>query len=229
MGMTSSLNSTIELGGSSTGRSLTTFDSLWFKARGGTVLASELAYSGDYKPITYVDIDLPPDKYGFGRITNQHDLTSPSPVSYFENVADPLDTVTEITLAFKTSESEDFEDGMDSILSENLADILQRRGWISVAGILAIILTEGVNRLVASEALKILGEVQDDATHQSRRQVLEYLMLEHPSAYIRDGAVYGLTTMNDPASIPAFKQALEKEDIPLLRHLIEIALEDLKG
>jgi hypothetical protein len=49
-------------------------------------------------------------------------------------------------------------------------------------------------------------------------------LLQGESVYIRDGALIGLVSINDPATISTLKQAIQQESIPLLRKLIIEAL-----
>jgi len=79
---------------------------------------------------------------------------------------------------------------------------------------------------VIAEALKWLARVPHPGTHDRRRLTIEGA-LRHEAMEVRDGAILGLWSIEDPASIPAVREALPKEAVPWLRDEMEKLLQQL--
>jgi hypothetical protein len=120
------------------------------------------------------------------------------------------------------------------LLAEDLSDGL----LISVLNLIApgdaameivsdLILQNRAAPEVAAEALRCLGQVQSEATHEARRRLLER-SLSSASHVTRDGAVAGLSSLRDPGAIPALEAAAAREDYRLLRANMFEVLERLK-
>lgn len=105
--------------------------------------------------------------------------------------------VSEIEALFAAAGSETFEDGFDSVLSLELQRLVLRRGETTLEIISDVILGDRVASEVAAETLRCLGEMDNRATHNARRQLLERC-LACSSHVTRDGAVVGLSDLNDP-------------------------------
>jgi HEAT repeats len=121
---------------------------------------------------------------------------------------------------FAAGKGEFFHDGMESEFSRALLSLVDRYRDVAVEILADLIMGENVNPAVASEALRWIGQIDDLSSHLSRRRLLEQA-LTSPSAWIRDGAVLGLASMDDPESIHAIKQAFDREQVKELRHEME--------
>ena len=164
------------------------------------------------------------EKGRFWQIVDQH-----GPFS----ALDPDDSIrerllSEIETLFAVAENESFEDGFDSVLSLELQRLVLQYGDATLEIVSDLIFEDRVAPGVAREALSCLGAMDDKATHEGRRCVLER-SLACPSHVARDGAVTGLFDLDDPRSIPALEAAAERETYRLLRaNMLELA-EQLRG
>jgi HEAT repeat protein len=121
---------------------------------------------------------------------------------------------------FAAGKDEFFQDGMESEFSKNLLLLLDRYGEVGVEILTDLIMSENVNPAVASEALRWVGQIENPATHLGRRRLLEQA-LSAASAWVRDGAVLGLASMDDPAALDAVKLVLDREQVSELRYVME--------
>jgi hypothetical protein len=129
---------------------------------------------------------------------------------------------------FHTSWNEAFEDGMESAFSRSLQEFVRRHGVTAVNVITRLISNELVSVELASEALRWLGRMEDPTTYHDRRWLLEH-SLTHSSGYVRDGAVLGLSSMDDPHATSALRQAMAREPLPQLRKNMAQAIEQLEA
>jgi hypothetical protein len=122
----------------------------------------------------------------------------------------------EVQSLLAAAEHESFEAGFDSALALEFQRLVLMYGELplqTVAGLL------GENRMaprVAAEILACLGEMENAATYEVRRQLLEH-SLASASHVIRDGAVVALAGLRDPRSAAALERAAAQEAYPLLR------------
>lgn len=128
---------------------------------------------------------------------------------------------------FQLAKEEHFEDGMESIFSRALVDFVKKRGDIAIEAITETITDNDVNTETASESLRWLGLIEDPATHDSRLRLLEQC-LNSLSPHIRDGAVLGLSFLDDPNVIPHLVAAVEQEKYVELREDMKQVLDQLE-
>jgi len=140
----------------------------------------------------------------------------------------PQKVMDEIKSLFIAGREEFFEDGMESRFSKGLISAIGKYGELAIDVISDLILGEKVSPEVASEALRWIGYIDDDATYESRLHLLKE-SLKCSSPRVRDGAGLGLSFMNDPRAIGLLKEAIQKENIKLLRRNMEQVLEQLEG
>lgn len=133
------------------------------------------------------------------------------------------------TSIFINAKEEIFEDGMESEFSRNLSGFILSFGQPSMEAIIDLYLSNSVNTEVASEALRILGRLRHRVTYRERLWLLERSLLYSPFARVRDGALLGLSFLNDRLAIPPLKSAIEKESVLELRHDMERVLTQLEG
>ena len=130
---------------------------------------------------------------------------------------------------FINAKEEIFEDGMENEFSRNLSEFIVSFSQPAMEVIIDLFLSNSINTEVASEALRILGRLRHRITYRERLWLLERCLLYSPFARVRDGALLGLSFINDKLSIPPIKSAIEKETIPELRHDMKRVLAQLEG
>jgi hypothetical protein len=134
----------------------------------------------------------------------------------------------EIYNLFKASEEQNFEDGMETEFSKKLILLIKKYANEAIDIIAGLILYEGVNAEVASEALRWLGNIDHAPSYRFRLWLLER-SLRCPKARIRDGAILGLSFLNDPNAISYLKSAIEQEKCTGLRQDMEQVLAQLES
>jgi len=120
-----------------------------------------------------------------------------------------------------------FEDGMCSEFSEELTELISIYGHIVMDIISRIVLSEQTNLEVVSETMRIIGRVKDLMTFRDRLWLLERGLLSS-SARVRDGAIIGLSYLDNPISIPPLKVAVEREKIQELKEDMQQVLSQLE-
>jgi len=140
----------------------------------------------------------------------------------------PQKVMDEIESLFIAGREEFFEDGMESRFSKGLISAIEKYDDLAIDAISDLILSEKVSPEVASEALRWIGYIDDDATYESRLHLLEE-SLKCLSPRVRDGAGLGLSFMNDLRAIDSLKEAIQKEQSKLLRKNMVQVLEQLEG
>lgn len=133
----------------------------------------------------------------------------------------------ELTRLFAAARETISQDSMGSGFSRGLLAFLSHHGMEALIALDELISSEVVNHVIASEALRWLGHMIDPPSREARRGLLERSLLSK-SSFIRDGAVLGLAYIDDPRSIPALEQALEREEIATLRRDLELVLDQLR-
>jgi hypothetical protein len=129
---------------------------------------------------------------------------------------------------FETSEEDNFEDGMESDFSRELASLVKKYGALAMAEISYLINYGRVDSEVASEALRWLARINDPSTYGWRLWLLEK-SLSSDSPIVRDGAALGLVAMRDAHATEYIKKAIERESITELRLDLQGALEELEA
>lgn len=133
----------------------------------------------------------------------------------------------ELENLFARARGEIFEDGMESEFSRNLVALIEKHQDIAIEALADLIARGHTDSEVASEALRWVGHIENPITHQARLALLEQ-SLSASSARIRDGALLGLASMDDPRAIRSLERAIDREEVSELRDdMIEI-LEQLR-
>ncbi len=128
---------------------------------------------------------------------------------------------------FGAAHNEVFHDGMDSEFSDKLIIFLGQQGIWGATALTNFIVAEKVSPQSILEALKWIGKIRDPITQRQRRWLLER-SLSNLNVIIRDGAILGLSSMDDPSSIPAVERVLKQEENLMLREDMEQLLDQLK-
>ncbi len=116
----------------------------------------------------------------------------------------------QIELMFRAARYEVFEDGVESEFSNSLTAIVERFGELGVLELAGWLNGSQVATSVVAEALRWLGLIRDPKTHAIRRWLL-CDSLAASSVLVRDGAIVGLSYLNDPATKNYLKLASSRE------------------
>lgn len=134
---------------------------------------------------------------------------------------------TDLLILFHNAKEKVFKDGMESAFSRQLLAILKDYGDMAMNQINLLVEEDRIPHGVLAEALRWFGQMDDEATYPHRRWLLEYC-LRHQSAQVRDGAILGLSFLEDPRVIPALERAMTQELHQTLSSDIAQVLEDLR-
>ncbi|MHC4135087.1 MAG: HEAT repeat domain-containing protein [Planctomycetota bacterium] len=105
-----------------------------------------------------------------------------------------------------------FEDGRESAFSRGLAETVRRYGVQAMEYIFVVFARNRISVELASETLRCLGRLRAPKTRAFRRWLLEK-GLRHRAPLVRDSAVLGLDSMNDPRAADALEGAASVEPI----------------
>ena len=139
----------------------------------------------------------------------------------------PVELSQKIAVLFEAAKDQYFEDGMESEFSRELTALVEAYGNMAVHELAYLALFEKVNAEVASEAFRWLGNMHHGVSSPFRLWLLERSLL-CASAMVRDGAILGLASLDDPRAIPYIKRAIEREQCEELRKNMEQVLVQLE-
>ena len=129
---------------------------------------------------------------------------------------------------FAAAEDEVFEDGMESGFSRRLTALVERHGDKAIKFAAGYLESEELDEEVAAETLRQLGHSKHESTYRSRLNLLVQ-GLSSGSAMVRDGAILGLASMDDPVVISDVEEAVKREQDPELREDMNDVLEQLRA
>jgi len=129
---------------------------------------------------------------------------------------------------FIAAKEDAFEDGVESQFSRELMEAIKRYGNTAIDILGELIIKEVVDPEVASEALRWIGDIKHKPTYENRLQLLQQ-SLNCSSAKVRDGAILGISFLDDPRAIDSIKEAMERENSKLLYNNMKQALQQLEG
>ena len=139
-----------------------------------------------------------------------------------------VEILDEVRRLFDEGAGEFFQDGLHSHFSHCLLNLLARNGGAALHAIAQYLASDAARDDVVSEALRWIADYQDPATMSERGRLLRR-SLQKSSPRVRDGAVLGLSTMDDPRAIPSLEEARRTESIHELRRLIDAVIEQLRA
>lgn len=189
------------------------------------------------------DMSRPKHRYEFVSSNTRKRVRSTWPLSPVFHLADYLDFdvpsstelgITHETLQIRLQEMFDearyevFEDGMESSFSQNLSHLLRFFGEVALDLISEIMVTKRATEEVISESLRWIGRIEQPHTNTIRRRLLEGFLLNSPSGRIRDGALLGIASLDDPHSLDSLHLALEKESVPGITDDIQQVISQLQ-
>jgi hypothetical protein len=162
----------------------------------------------------------------------QKALKSPRKQERLGTSTEPHETLdslySKLEAIFWAAKGEYFEDGIESEFTRQLNYIVKKYGNEAMEAITCLIVYEKVNPEVAGEALRWLGRIEHPESYEYRRWLLER-SLSLNSTRVRDGAILGLSSMDDQHAIPYLKQAIEREQCAELKVDMEQVLEQLES
>lgn len=123
-----------------------------------------------------------------------------------------VDLNTKADKIFELAIEEEFEDGIETSFSKKLQFFIKKHGNDGIGVLALIFINEKVNAEIISEALRWIGRLEHPETEYFRLWLLESSLF-CSSPFIRDGAILGLASLNDPAAIPFIRKAIDKEPI----------------
>ena len=129
---------------------------------------------------------------------------------------------------FAAARDEVFEDGMESNFSRKLSVLIEEYQDQAINFAADYLDSEESNEEVASELLRQLGHSRHEPTYTSRLMLL-VRGLQNISAMVRDGAILGLASLDDPGVISDVEEAVAREQDPELRDDMNDVLEQLRA
>ena len=128
---------------------------------------------------------------------------------------------------FEQGASEFFQDGMHSIFSQRLIEMLARYGRVALRAVAEYMFSGRAKPQVASEAVRWLADFKDPATFHERWVVLQRT-LRDKSAQVRDETILGFATIDDPRAAKVLREARDSEQVQQLRLLIDQVIAQLQ-
>jgi hypothetical protein len=122
----------------------------------------------------------------------------------------------EIENLFEMAQCIEFEDGIINEFSQKLELSIKKYSNQAMAEIAYLIAYEKVNNEINAEALKCLGRIEHSGTYHYRKWILEH-SLNNVSFIVRDGALQGLSFLDDESSLKYIQEAIDKETVTELR------------
>ncbi len=120
---------------------------------------------------------------------------------------------------FDTDIAYDFTNALDRLIRAN--------GKPAILIINHLIQELNLNKDLISETLRALGRIEDENTKEERYQLLMGF-IKNDSAIIRDGAVSGLSFLDDRRALPQLRMLFETEAVPILKNNIKVAIRGLE-
>jgi hypothetical protein len=128
---------------------------------------------------------------------------------------------------FKSYLHEEFDSDIAYYFTNDLEKLVLTYGKPSIMVINNIIGRKTLNHNLINEILKALGRIEDTETKNIRFDILISL-LKSVSPTIRDGAVSGLSFLDDNRALPQLRLLYERETAPILKGNIKVAIESLE-
>lgn len=180
----------------------------------GIVLSAALAAGGAQGTLSVADL----------RRRRRSDVAAESSTAAVE-----VDTflLKEIRELFEQGATEFFHDGVHSNFSRTLLKTLARHGQAAFRAIADYLFSGNAKPDVISEALRWIADFNDASTVAQRWAILRGA-LRDSSPRVRDGAILGFASLDDPSAKPLLLEARNLEQIDELRALIDQVLAQLE-
>ena len=128
---------------------------------------------------------------------------------------------------FNHAREEFFEEGVTSIFSRELVDIVIWYGDTAVIALVPYIANRRLSAEVVAETLRWLSQIEGATSYDSRRWLIEH-GLQSEVARVRDSAALSLASLDDPHAIPYLKQAAQVESCEELRENMQAIISYLE-
>lgn len=164
------------------------------------------------------------DQVVFGYVAESadtHPLGPPQIIPAFG----PFEQAVRTLLIFSNYEAFDTQTSYD--LTHAFAELINRNGRPIIRALRVLINHQELNNRLICEALVSVGRLQNSDTESDRFELLIGL-LDHHAPIVRDGAIMGLSFMDNKKAIPYLRKSLTKETVRTLRENIEVAIRDLE-
>jgi len=131
-----------------------------------------------------------------------------------------------INKVFEESKDITFEDGFENLLTIKINEAILAFGTTAIKAIDSILSNEKDKLNAKNEALKMIGRINDPSTHIERKTLLlKYLFSEN--IILKDGAIIGLSYLDDPSVISMLQYAISRESNATLKYDLQQLLEQL--
>jgi len=128
---------------------------------------------------------------------------------------------------FDAYQHEEFDTDIAYEFTNALDRLIQANGKSAVRIINNLIRKQILDDDIISETLKALGRIEDQNTKYERYELL-IGSIKNESAIIRDGAVSGLSFLDDKRALPQLRMLFETETVPILKNNIKVAIKGLE-
>ena len=162
-------------------------------------------------------ITLDYDKYQFNSIIQEQTSTYLNKLNDIdastdltENIAPDFHLDVLFARCFREAQNIQFEDGYENDFSTTIIQLFYMYGNRLFDKILDTISNKSVNTKIINELLKTIGRIEQPSTHKLRKWILvKSLLIVHN--FVKDGAILGLSFLDDPQSIPSILNAIKVE------------------
>lgn len=138
------------------------------------------------------------------------------------------DTVAEIKEKFKWFQEKLYNPGTEKVIKIELEKLLIQNLDCAMLALRKIFNNLELNEDLLNEILIQLGQIENNITESERLDLLK-LLLFHKSSTIRDGAILGISYINDKSVIPTLKVAYSRETDSYIKEDIFELLDDLNN
>lgn len=153
---------------------------------------------------------------------------STRPIVQVDLQASVIDDLAEqVHQIFRSGEFESFDFGRESNFSRQIVDFVKEQGKKAVSALDDFFAESRWNPELVAESLLWLGDMDDPATHEARRELL-LGALTNKSIVIRADAITAVEFLADPRTISAMQEALGRESVPELKNDLEQAIRFLE-
>ncbi|MCL4500040.1 MAG: HEAT repeat domain-containing protein, partial [Chloroflexi bacterium] len=163
------------------------------------VLGAALALGGTEAPFLAADLSR----------RRRDDVVVESSTAMVE--VDPI-LLNEVRELFEQGASEFFQDGVHSSFSRTLIKMLAQHGRAAFRAIAEYLFSGNAKPDVASEALRWLADFNDPSTFSERWTILQHTLRDR-SPQVRDGAILGFASLDDPRARPLLSEARDVEQV----------------
>lgn len=157
------------------------------------------------------------------QIDRYHETSETLSTYVFPTLSSDLQTEQSAINLFDAYRHAEFDTDIASEFTSDLDIFIQTNGSAAIRIIDRLINKQVFGENIISETLKALGRIENQDTKERRYQFLMQF-IKHHSAIIRDGAVSGLSFLDDDRALPQLYMLFETETVPILKNNIQVAI-----